>query len=158
MQGIETDYKRVMHAKREIPASSCPSSIENMMYATGVSTGLALEEEEEAFNDLLDRLDARAEVYEQPKVKKKYPETMFHKRQRIGICGGEWCRVDTDGCFRHGNNMYRVNDNEVQYQPVSTEYGDLYDMDKILVSGGKFYDMNLDEVEASAIGGWITMG
>ena len=38
--GIVTDYKGMMNGKREIPASSCPSSIAERMYGT-VHTGNA---------------------------------------------------------------------------------------------------------------------
>ena len=61
--------------------------------------------------------------------------------------------VDTEGKFRVGDDFYMIDENEIQYQPIETEYGDLYDMDKVLVSGGKFYDMNFDEVRVYQIGG-----
>ena len=152
-QGIETNYKRVMHAKREIPASSCPSAIENLMYASGtVSEGIAREEEAQ-FEALLDRLDMLAEKYETP-ARTVHRESRFHKKERLGIHGGEWHVVDTDGCFRDGDRRYRICDNAVQYQPIHTEYGDYYPMDRILSSGGKFYDMDFDEVEVLQAG-WI---
>lgn len=144
-QGIETNYKRVMHAKREIPASSCPSAIENLMYASGaVSDGIAREEEAQ-FEALLDRLDMLAEKYETP-TRTVRRESLFHKKNRLGIHGGTWCPVDTDGIFLYDGVRYIIDDNAVQYQSIPTDYGDYYPMDRILASGGKFYDMNLDEV------------
>lgn len=96
---------------------------------------------------MLDSLDASAlpyEVKQQPKVKRK---SLFHKKNKLGIHGGEWYRVDTDGRFCVDGQLYAIDDQEIQYQPVSTEYGDYYAMDKILYSGGQFYDMNYDKVK-----------
>lgn len=151
MQGIETDYKHVMHSSREIPASSCPSDVDNLFYASGALTGNAKKEEETDFETLLEKLDTRAEHYIQPRTKRSYPETRFHKHERLGIRGGEWCLVDTNGCFGFDGKNYVIEDQEIQYQPIPTDYGDLYDMDRILAYGGKFYDMNFDEVMVHAL-------
>lgn len=144
---IETEYKRVMHAKREIPASSCPSMVENILYATGGATDAVDREERAGFEVLVRELDEQANMYEQQKVKRTYPESRYHKFRRMGISGGQWCRVDTDGVFECGGGMYRIDSGEAQYQPVQTEAGELYDMDRILVTDdGKFYDMEYNEV------------
>ena len=153
MDGVVTDYKEAMHAKREIPASSCPRSVENMLYATGASTDSTAKEEAAAFDILLDSLDDRAKRFVRKAERKPKKESLFHKKNRLGINGGQWVTVDTDGKFRVGDNFYMIDENEIQYQPIETEYGDLYDMDRILVSGGKFYDMNFDEVRVYQIGG-----
>ena len=149
---IETDYKKVMHAKREIPASNCPSFVENMLYSTGGSTGLTEKEELASFAVITDRLDANAEKYETKKPKKKQ-ESLFHKHNRLGIRGGEWCIVDTDGIFEYGGCRYKIDESETQYQPIDTEIGELYDMDKILATGDVFYDMNYDTVMVKRIDG-----
>lgn len=153
--GIETNYRRVMHAKREIPASNCPSEIDNLLYGSGGSCGPYEEEELSAFRDMLDRLDERATSYESKKVVRKKTPSLFHKKIKKGITGGTWYRVDTEGKFWIGNNQYIIDDQEVQYQPVPTEYGDYYAMDKILYANGRFYDMNYDEVKVRAIGGIV---
>ena len=57
MDGIETNYKSIMHAKREIPASSCTSEIENLLFATGEFGDEIAVEERARFNDMLHRLD-----------------------------------------------------------------------------------------------------
>ena len=114
----------------------------------GASEGVAMEEWD-AFKVITDELDARAEQYtrhipnKKPAVKK---ESLFHKHNRLGIHGGTWCRVDTEGVFEYNGEKYRIDENEIQYQPIETDYGDLYDMDRILANGGNFYDMNYDEV------------
>lgn len=148
MRGIETDYKKVMHAKREIPASSCPSFVENVLYASGGTTDPIDQEERAGFLVMTDRLDAKAEKYEAQKPQRKRQESLFHKHNRLGIHGGEWCRVDTDGLFEYNGCRYEIDKGETQYQPVETEFGMLYDMDRILANENEeFYDMNYDIVK-----------
>lgn len=155
LDGIETEYKKVMNAKREIPVSSCPASVENAMYASG-GVGDKLDAEEKfRFGFILKELDEKAKPYEKPKIKKKFPETLQHKRARLGIHGGEWCRVDTECKFWYKGQHYVIDDMEVQYAPEVTEYGDYYMMDKVLASGGKFYDMSLNEIRVMQCGGIV---
>lgn len=152
--GIETNYRRVMHAKREIPATSCPSEIDNLLYGSGRNSSYEAEEMA-AFRDMLDRLDEKASSYEPKKIVRKKTPSLFHKKLKKGIVDGTWYRVDTDGRFWIGNNQYIIDDQAVQYQPISTDYGDYYAMDKILYANGRFYDMNYDEVNVRAIGGIV---
>lgn len=149
-QGIETDYKRVMHQKREIPASSCPSFIDNMLYASGGATEAIDREECESFLSALQELDEQAKKYASPRENRVKRESLYHKHNRLGIRGGEWCRVDTDGVFECRGRRYRIPPDQYQYQPVNTEYGELYDMDRILVVDDphhRFYDMEYNEVK-----------
>ena len=149
-QGIETDYKKVMHAKREIPASNCPSFVENMFYASGGITSQSDQEECAVFEAMTERLDAQAEKYETQKPQRKRQESKFQKHERLGIRGGEWCRVDTEGVFEFNGRKYEIDKGATQYQPVETDVGLLYDMDRILASGTDtvdFYDMNYDKVK-----------
>ena len=150
--GIETDYRRVMHPKREIPLSSCPESLEHMMYATGGGNEEFDRADNERFEFLLERLDQRAQKYEFPKKHRRKIESGQHKRRRLGIQGGEWLTVNTDNVFRFGDDVYVIEDNEAQYAPINTEYGDYYAMDRVLASGWKFYDMNYNEVKVQKIG------
>lgn len=55
-----TNYKEVADGKREIPISSCPSYIENIVYGTGASLVPVGESEDMAFQSTLDRLDEKA--------------------------------------------------------------------------------------------------
>ena len=153
--GIETKYKEVMHAKREIPASNCTSDIDNLLYATGEYSDAARAEELACFRSMLDKLDERAAPYKMPKPAGKKVKSRFSKRIRNGISGGQWCRVDTEGKFWFGNDHFVIDDQEVQYQPVATEYGDYYAMDRILACNGRFYDMNYDKVKVHRIGGIV---
>ena len=152
-QGIVTDYKKVMHAKREIPVSNCPAYVENLLYSTVGTTSQADREEAASFKTMLEKLDATAEKYETQKATRKKSESLFHKKNRLGIHGGEWCRVDTENKFWHGKTHYQIDKKETQYQPVDTEYGEYYAMDKILVTDNGCYDMNYDKVNVYWIGG-----
>ena len=126
-----------------------------MMYATGGGNEDIDRAEFERFELLLERLDARAEKYELPKKQQRKIESGQHKRTRLGIKDGEWLTVNTDGVFRYGNDIYQIGDQEEQYAPIDTQYGKYYAMDRILASGGKFYDMNYDEVQVYRIGGIV---
>ena len=151
-QGIETDYKKVMHAKREIPASNCPAFVENLLYATGGTTDTRDQDERATFKAMTESLDEKAEKYETKKPRGKRPDSKFQKYLKSGIRGGEWCRVDTDGVFQYRGEWYRIDEGETQYQPVETELGLLYDMDRILATtpqSPEFYDMNYDRVKVS---------
>ena len=151
-QGVVTDYKKVMHAKREIPVSNCPAYIENLLYSTVGTTSQADREEASSFKIMLEKLDSNAEKYETQKVNKKRQESLFQKHNRLGIHGGEWCRVDTDGIFEHNGRKYEIDKGETQYQPIETDIGLLYDMDRILVTGtGNFYDMKYDPVKVKEL-------
>ena len=147
LDGIETEYMRAMSARRELPVSSCPKSVENVFYASGANTNSIAIEENESFKTLLDDLDEKARLYINKTERKPKRKSLFSKRIRLGLHGGEWCRVDTDGVFEYNGELYKIDENEIQYQPIETDYGDLYDMDRILASNGKFYDMNYDEVK-----------
>ena len=149
--GIETDYKQVMHAKREIPASNCPSFVENIFYSSGGTTDAIDEDERSSFQVMTDVLDEKARKYESPKQQRKWPESRFHKRMRLGIHDGEWCRVDTNGEFEHNGCRFKVDVSAEQYKPVETDLGMLYDMDRILVADDGFYDMNYDNVIAHIV-------
>ena len=152
MDGIETNYRAVMNAKREIPESNCPSNIDNIFYASGSAGENQAIEENAAFKEMVDRLDERAAQYEQKKEPpQKKQKSLFAKKLKKKIHDGVWYRVDTEGKFRIGNDEYIIDDQEIQYQPVPTDYGDYFAMDKILYAGGQFYDMNYDEVRVLLI-------
>ena len=139
-----------MHQKREIPASSCPSFIDNMLYASGGATDAIDRDECESFLATMSELDAQAKKYAAPRETRVKKESLYHKHNRLGIRGGVWCRVDTDGIFECRGRRYRIPADQYQYQPVDTEYGKLYDMDRILAVDGspqRFYDMKYDEVK-----------
>ena len=149
--GIETDYKKVMHAKREIPISSCPSSVDNIAYASGGVSSQVDRDERAGFDVMVSYLDERAKKYEQRRPQREQTESKFAKRRRLGIHCGEWRQVDTDGEFDYNGMRYRIDPSSEQYQPVETELGLLYDMDRILVTEYGFYDMNYDKVSVKEL-------
>jgi hypothetical protein len=153
---IETRYKQVMHAKREIPVSNCPSELENLLYSTGGGNLADAREENAVFKNMLEELDERAAPYEAKRMVQKRVPSLYEKKNKKGIHGGEWYLVDTDGKFWIGKEQYVIDGNAAQYGSVPTEYGDYYAMDKILYSGGKFYDMNYDEVPVYKCGGFVS--
>lgn len=131
------------------------SEIDNLFYASGGTTGICDKEEQFEFDFMVDALDEKTAMYKSMKQQPVFEETRFHKRARKGITDGTWYNVDTEGKFWVGNNHYQISHQAVQYEPVSTEYGDYYAMDRILLANGQFYDMNYDEVEVHAIGGIV---
>ena len=136
-----------MHAKREIPASNCPSFVENMFYSANSASEQVDKEERDTFRVMTGLLDERAEKYETNRSRKEPVESRFKKRRRMGITDGEWVTVDTDGEFEYGGCRYRIDPGASQYQPIETPIGLLYDMDRILVTSNGFFDMNYDPVE-----------
>ena len=48
-EGMVTNYKEMMNGKREIPISSCPSQIEDLVYGTGSVLHPQGEQDETAF-------------------------------------------------------------------------------------------------------------
>lgn len=155
MDGIETMYRSVMNAKREIPVSSCPSSVDNIFYASGGAGDNCAVVEKAAFKEMCDRLDEKASLHVRKPTRKR-TKSLFEKKRKLGIHDGEWFRVDTNGEFWIGNEHYAVAEQEIQYQAIKTAYGDYYAMDKILYANGSFYDMNYDKVDVFRIGGIVS--
>ena len=144
--GIVTGYKDLMNGKREIPVSSCPSYVENMLYASGASADEVSDEENRTFKMMCDELDERAAKITQPKKKKPARTRQYQKYWSIRYAnhGAEikFANVDTDGYFVVNNKRYRVTSEA--YAPKQTKYGELYDMDRIISCGERFYDMSLN--------------
>ena len=150
---IVTDYKDIMNGKREIPISSCPSSIEDLVYSSNAS-GVAQDVDENSrFQLMVDRLDERGPKLKKKKIKTK-KKTRFDKinelKERYGPCGFSFATVLTDNTFSFGGNRYQINSD--QYNAKQTDVGELYDMDKIIcvtTEEGQtmFFDMDIEKVE-----------
>lgn len=108
-------------------------------------------EECSSFKTMTDILDEQAKKYRTNKYVREHIDSKFAKRIKQNIHDGEWCRVDTTGEFEYKGHRYKVDVSAAQYQPVETEFGLLYDMDRILVTDNGFYDMNYDSVSAYKI-------
>ena len=67
-EGIETDYKRIVNGKREIPISSCPSYVEEFVYG-GNPSSTDNPEENLFFQTVIEKLDQKAEKLTQQRKK-----------------------------------------------------------------------------------------
>lgn len=156
-RGIVTDYKKVADGKREIPISSCPSYIEDLVYGTGSTLPSPNDSaENDAFESTLARLDRKAERYcPNKKTKKKAPaQTRYDKIKRIKAIIGKaeyfYPSVDTTNTFELNGHSYKISDCVSCYSGKLVGADDvLYDMDKVICavcSDGRtyFFDMNMD--------------
>lgn len=159
--GIVTDYKRLVDGKREIPISSCPSYVEDIVYGTGSTIIPSSDDECIAFQSTLDRLDRKAEKYtsvkNNSKNKHQHSESRYDKMRRIRCIIGDaeylYPSVDTDNRFELNGHLYQIDSVVSAYAAKDAGNGDvIYDMDKIMCavkSDGQvyFFDMNLDMVQ-----------
>lgn len=145
-KGIETDYRAAVHNKTEIPVSSCPEYIEHMVYSSGGSSSEMDENDNSRFAGLLERLDEKAEKFKYEVAKKTPVESKQQKRRRLRIPHGVWERVDTDNTFVHNGVIHMIKDTVEQYRPKLTRNGLLYDMDRVLVSDGRYFDQEYNEI------------
>ena len=156
-EGIETDYKKVVRGSREIPMSSCPSSIEDAVYCSGST--IKKSEDAIGFQGVLDAVDAKAEkvsgYYKKPlrqtqkqKRVRTRSEKFLEAMKTTGAHRNDFTHasVDTDGAFTFHGRDYLVS--APQYRPQRTTDGeDFYEMDRIVcVDGIHFYDMSMNEI------------
>ena len=150
-----TNYKEMMNGKREIPISSCPSHIEDLVYGTG--SILHSQSEEEAVV-----IEKTAAEETPPKKGKKnmVSEKTMKLRELRKECGYEaeltYCTVYTDNTFRYGGEIYQIDESVEAYAPKATALGVLYDMDKIICIKCKdgrvcFYTAAYDKIDDSLI-------
>lgn len=156
--GIVTDYKRVADGKREIPISSCPSYVEDLVYGTGSTLLPANDSENMAFQSTLDKLDEKASKYCSKKKTGKAPltHTRYDKIRRIKSLIGKadfyYPTVNTFNEFTLDGKVYKIDDCISSYGGKSVGEDDvIYDMDKIICAvcpDGRVYyfDMNMDVI------------
>ena len=164
--GIVTDYKKVTDGKREIPISSCPSFVEDLVYGTGTTLIPQSDDEIVAFEAMVQKLDERAAKFSKPKPNEMAPRysKRYKKIQAIRKYIGDFdfyvVPVDTDNRFVLLGKTYELDVGKcAQYAPrfIKTHDGDdtLYDMDKVncFVQRGHvyFYDMNMDKIDDDAV-------
>lgn len=163
--GIVTDYKRVADGKREIPISSCPSYVEDLVYGTGSTLLLVNDDEDAAFQTTLERLDEKAKKYcpkvSRNKTVKKTYDTKYDKIKMIKSLIGDaeffYPTVDTCNEFALLGRIYRIDECVSEYggKPIGDD-DILYDMDKVICAvcpDGKIYyfDMNMNEIHNHCI-------
>lgn len=148
--GIVTDYKRIADGKREIPISSCPSYVDDLLYGTGMTLA-SQNEHEESFRSALDNKDDF--VTKTRKSKQKSSNTRYEKIRRIESFIGKseyfYPIVNTDNEFVFQGKRYRIDNRVAGYNGKNVGSDTLYDMDKIVCAispDGKryFFDMNMD--------------
>lgn len=151
-EGVVTDYKDIMNGKREIPISSCPSCVEDAVYGGGSTISPMSPDEDTRFDNMLDKLDARA-----AKIEKKKPTTkkrLQTKADRLKAIRARHAKhefvypiVDTENRFVLNGEKYVISDQAAQYSAKDTDLGELYDMDRIVCvitpDGTEFYDMDI---------------
>lgn len=164
---IVTDYKEIMHGKREIPMSFCPSYIENELYSkshVGEKPEHVMNEENN-FRAYVERMDAKAEKRYGVRAKRKKAkvthDTYYDKLKKIQAEYGDIeiyrSIVDTDNVFSYGGQRYRVDpDKYEKYSPVETDAGLFYAMDRVLCVKPRnheviFYDQSLNRIPDDAI-------
>lgn len=134
-----TDYKDVYNGKRELPISSCPSSVKALLFSSGPPGVVDAKGEQEQFEMMLERLDERAETKKKarprPGALRQEPrqEKLWRIKKAHPGCALEFCRVDTDWVFQHSGKKYRIDASVTAYGCVQTKSGVYYPMDKILV-------------------------
>lgn len=157
---IVTDYKDLMHGKREIPVSSCPPCVASEIY--GASCDPEKGADDTFFRSMVERLDERAAKVERPKKKKTAPRKPTPSEKIKNVLGSgikysvSYATVNTEGQFASGGKMYRIDGDVEQYKPKRTAVGLLYDMDKIVIvttAGGEeiFLDMRYDLIPREKI-------
>lgn len=150
-----TNYKEMMNGKREIPISSCPSYVEDLVYGTGPILHSS-SEEENTIPEIIPSNDVPA---------KKGKKTVLSERtEKLNAirkdCGYDahfsYVTVYTDNTFVYDGAKYQISDSVEDYAPKVTTLGTLYDMDKIVCVKCKdgrvhFYTAKYDAVPESEI-------
>ena len=144
---IVTDYKRKANRSREVPMSSCPSYMQNIVDSSVIATGDAqATEETRLFRGMMEEIMPPPE---EKKTRKQRKPDRFDRVRSVGAKSFERCIVNTDGDFQFNGETYHVTDS--RYDGVPSRLGDFYAMDRIIVAtmpdgSLKFFDMNFHKV------------
>lgn len=153
-EDMVTNYKEIMNGKREIPISSCPTQIEDLVYGTGSVLCPQTDEETLVF-------EITAEDVPNKKGRKAVNSEKGEKLKLIKKeCGKDavftYCTVDTENCFRYNGAEYMIDSSVEAYAPKNTSLGLLYDIDKIICVKSqdgsiRFYTPKYDSIDMSLI-------
>lgn len=155
---IVTDYKEIMRGKSEIPISSCPPCVADVLYGSGADPERGADDS--FFRPMVERLDERAAKVARPKKQKAKPAKKTVSDKIKTVVGTDkytvdHCGVNTDNVFVWDEITYRIDNSAEQYRPKRTAVGMLYDMDKILCvrtyDGIYFFDMAADPLDKEKI-------
>ena len=159
-EGVVSEYKEAVNRAREIPVSSCPSAVSNMMYAGGGASGDTAAEERLSFKAMTEILDDQVRSRKPAKAQKEQRPMSLRKkicgvREQQHMAEPEYFIVDTFGCFDWRGEIYRICDvpeyhpKVVHFRNGSTEL--IYDMDRIIRCGDSWYNMNWDPIPDECI-------
>lgn len=130
-----SDYKEAVVKIREIPFSECPEPIQSMMESGSLQSINMSGDQQRQMREFLDGMDELPPKKES-EPRKRMP-TKFERLQafekRFPGCRRTSARVDVDNCFTYHGERYMLDRSLEQYAPHKTRYGDLYDMDQVLV-------------------------
>lgn len=134
-EDIETDYKDKMRGSREIPMSSCPTYVEDVVYGRVSPSGNAqVAADTDTFRNTIGAEPVKTK--KKPKQKKVDRFTKFEIwKNENSVADTHRCYVNTDGEFSfHGVKYSLVLEKLPQYQVKVLPNGDeLYDMDYVLI-------------------------
>lgn len=142
--GIESEYKEMIHKVREIPVTECPAEISDYVYSE--RQGPDEDDEEQHFQLVLDKLE-QADKRKPRKTTKPKVETKFERieniRRSFPGCRFTWCIVDADNTFEYDGQRLSV--------PAEMRgYIDDSQMDRILAVENdralRFYDQNVQNM------------
>lgn len=156
-----TIYKECARGRCEIPVSSCPASVSDLLYGDGADLSDRSGINNEQFTETLADLDERAErqasrkTRKQPKHDSRYSQILSIRRQYPG-CRFTYCRVDTENCFEYDGQWYAIDESVDAYSPVESEDGPAFPMEEIIVvrdveGGLHFFDQALCQIEDDMI-------
>lgn len=158
--GIVTDYKDMMNGKREIPVSSCPTSIENLVYSSS-SMGRS-----DGGNDELNEFLANLDDLPKPKRTYKKKETRYDRVENAKKEYGDSADlgplfhrsiVDTENHFVFHDHTYVI-DTRLAPQYDCNDEG-AYGMDSIWIAYScgddvnhlGFYDQDFQKINSEAV-------
>ena len=140
-EGVESEYKTMVHKVREIPVTECPPAVSDYMYSDRKPP---METDEDChFERLIDKLNG-IDKRKPTRSKKNKKETRFMRIEKIikefPNSKRTWCIVNADNEFVYGGKRYSVPEEMQGY------FGD-GQMDRVFVvetdTSLRFYDQNV---------------
>lgn len=150
---VSTDYKELIKGKMEVPMSSCPSHIGEMMYGIG-----AVARNDEPPSSLP---DSEFAMKKKTKIKKRLPSQRRANLEAIKRRFGddvlvEYRRVDTQNNFSFDGSVWHIDESVSEYSPKRTDAGILYDMDTVVIVKSKlgyiyFFNADYSEIDEACV-------
>lgn len=132
-------YKEMARGRSEIPVSSCPACVGDLLYGDGGTLidkgGVTVE----AFQDRLMDLDEKAAKHGVRPTAKAATVTVNRSSRISAIrmahpsATFSFSRVDTDNQFVHDGRTYQIDQSVAAYSAKQTKEGLLFDMDQVMI-------------------------